>query len=121
MARNLLRPMFLSLGLLVAGALSAGLVATGLLLASPQSASADAVPERSAAGEDAAESRASSFVAVEGAVEEDIAGGPLMLGAYAATWILLFLYVLRLVSLQQRTLREVEQLKAELKGARDKG
>ena len=66
------------------------------------------------AAESAEESRAESFQAVEGAVQEDIAGGPLMLAVYAVTWVFIFLYVLRLVSLQQRTLKEVERLSTQL-------
>lgn len=73
--------------------------------------------QEEAQAEGAAESRSESFVAVEGAVKEDIAGGPLMLAAYAVTWIFLFLYVVRLVSMQQRTLKEIERLSTILEQA----
>jgi len=46
--------------------------------------------------ESAPESRAQSFQAVEGATKEDVPGGPLLLGAYALIWILVFAYLLRL-------------------------
>jgi CcmD family protein len=47
------------------------------------------------------EERAQSFQAVTGAVKEDIAGGPLMLAAYAFVWVALFAYVFRLVRLHR--------------------
>lgn len=56
------------------------------------------------------ESRSQSFVAVEGAVAEDIAGGPLMLGAYITIWVLLLAYVFRLARMQEQTQREIERL-----------
>ena len=87
------------------------LLLAGLCVATPSFAQED--PQ----AQDAADSRSESFVAVEGAVKEDIAGGPLMLGAYAVTWVLLFLYVARLVSMQQRTLKEVQRLSTVLERA----
>ena len=45
--------------------------------------------------------RAQSFQAVTGAVKEDVAGGPLMLAAYAVVWLAVFVYVLRMVRLQR--------------------
>lgn len=56
------------------------------------------------------ESRSQSFVAVEGAVAEDIAGGPLMLGAYITIWVLMLAYVFRLARMQDHTQREIERL-----------
>jgi CcmD family protein len=64
-------------------------------LANASLRAADATPQ------DAAEGRAQSFQAVSGGVKEDIAGGPLMLAAYAAVWIAVFGYVLRLVRLHR--------------------
>lgn len=75
---------------------------------------ADVPAGANAAQEDAASSRAESFRAVEGAVEEDISGGPLMLAVYAITWLGVFLYVVRLVRLQQRTMAEVQRLSGQL-------
>ena len=92
-------------------ALGRGLILAGLCLAAPVYA------QEAEASQNAAESRSEAFMAVEGAVKEDIAGGPLMLGAYAITWILLFLYVARLVSMQKRTLQEVQRLSAVLERA----
>ena len=91
----------------------------GLLLLTSLCMASAALAQDDEHAQDAAESRSESFVAVEGAVEEDIAGGPLMLGAYAVTWVLLFLYVARLVSMQQRTLKEVERLAVLLKQVAD--
>ncbi|MET0389122.1 MAG: CcmD family protein [Polyangiales bacterium] len=59
---------------------------------------------------DVADDRAQSFRAVTGGVQEDVAGGPLMLGAYAAVWITLFIYVLRLVRLQRGVQANLERL-----------
>ncbi|MDD9941389.1 MAG: CcmD family protein [Myxococcales bacterium] len=68
----------------------------------------------SAQVEDAAEARSQTFQPVEGAVQEDIAGGPLLVATYATIWVVLFLYVVRLVRLQGRTQQELEGLRAEL-------
>jgi CcmD family protein len=56
------------------------------------------------------ESRSQAFVAVEGAVAEDVAGGPLMLGAYITIWVLLLAYVFRLARMQDHTQREIDRL-----------
>jgi len=69
------------------------------------------------AAEDAASARSESFRAVEGGVQEDIAGGPLMLAVYVITWLGVFLYVVRLVLLQQRTLADVQRLSSQLQQA----
>lgn len=74
-------------------------------------AAAAAVPVRA---QDAAEERAQSFRAVEGAVKEDVAGGPLLVAAYAAIWVVLLGYVLRLVRLQQRAQSDVARLERVL-------
>jgi CcmD family protein len=63
--------------------------------------------------QDAAEERATSFQSVPGAVKEDIAGGPLLLAAYAVVWLALFGYVFRLVRLH----RGVEDSMARLERA----
>lgn len=67
-----------------------------------------------ALAQDAAEERSQSFRAVEGAVKEDIAGGPLLVAAYAVIWVLVLLYVVRLVRLQQRAERDVARLERVL-------
>lgn len=66
---------------------------------------------------DAAQERSQSFQAVRGAVKEDVAGGPLLLTAYAAIWIVLLLYVIRLVRLQQRVQSDVARLEQVLASA----
>jgi CcmD family protein len=63
-----------------------------------------------AAAQDAAEERSQSFRAVEGAVKEDVPGGPLLVAAYAAIWLVVLAYVFRLVRLQQRAQGDVARL-----------
>lgn len=63
-----------------------------------------------AAQEEPADSRATSFQAVEGPQKEQVAGGPLLVGAYAFVLVLLVGYVARLASLQSKTTAEVERL-----------
>ncbi len=75
------------------------------------------MPDQAAASPE--ESRSQAFVAVEGAVAEDIAGGPLMLTAYAVIWVLMLAYVLRLVQLNAKTQIEIERLSKAL-GSLDK-
>ena len=55
----------------------------------------------SAHAQSASEDRATSFEAVSGPVKEDVAGGPLMLIAYAVVWVAVFGYVFRLVRLHK--------------------
>ena len=62
------------------------------------------------AQETAEDSRATSFQAVEGPQKEQVAGGPLLIGAYAFVLVLLVGYVARLASLQAKTTAEVERL-----------
>jgi len=54
--------------------------------------------------------RAESFQAVSGGVKEDVAGGPLMLAAYAVVWVTLFGYVWRLIRLQRGVEANLERL-----------
>ena len=58
----------------------------------------------------AQDDRAESFQAVTGAVKEDVAGGPLMLAAYAVVWVTLFGYVWRLIRLQRGVEASLERL-----------
>jgi CcmD family protein len=67
-----------------------------------------------ARAQDAAEERAQSFQAVEGAVQEDVPGGPLLVAAYGAIWVLLLLYVIRLVRMQQRAQSDLQRLEQAL-------
>jgi len=64
--------------------------------------------------EDAAESRAESFQAAEGAQTENIPGGMLMVGAYGVTLVLLLRYVVSIGMRQARTARELDRLRADL-------
>jgi CcmD family protein len=70
--------------------------------------------------ESPAESRSQAFVAVEGAVAEDIAGGPLMLTAYAVIWVLLLAYVFRLTKLHNKTQVELDRLSKVLSSNENK-
>ena len=54
-----------------------------------------------AQSDSAADDRAASFQTVTGAVKEDVAGGPLMLAAYAVVWLAVFIYVFRMIRLQR--------------------
>lgn len=65
-------------------------------------------------GQDAAEQRSQSFQAVQGAQREDVAGGPLLLAAYGVIWVIVLLYVIRLVRLQARSQADVERLERVL-------
>lgn len=60
--------------------------------------------------------RAQAFEAVEGAVKEDVPGGPLLVAAYGLIWLVVFGYLVRLVRLQARTEAEVARLNQALAG-----
>lgn len=60
-------------------------------------------PNKAFAQDDAAEERAASFQATSGAVKEDVAGGPLLVAAYAFVWLAVLGYVFRLGRLQAGT------------------
>lgn len=68
-------------------------------------------------GDSAAESRATSFQAVEGSEREEIAGGGLLLGAYGAILVLLVGYVAWIAMLQQRTQRDLARLRSSVEKA----
>ncbi len=71
--------------------------------------------------EDPAESRATSFQAVEGSRGEQVPGGPLMVSAYGVVMVLLLAYVARLGLLQRKTAAEVERLSVAIQRARTQG
>jgi hypothetical protein len=71
--------------------------------------------------EDAAESRAAAFQAVEGSRGEQVPGGPLMVSAYGVVMVLLLGYVARLALLQRKTAAEVERLSSAIQRARSQG
>jgi hypothetical protein len=68
---------------------------------------------------DAAESRATSFQAVEGSQKDEVPGGGLMVGAYAFVLLVLVGYVGRLGALQSKTARELERLTRAIERARE--
>lgn len=65
-------------------------------------------------GQNNVEDRAASFQAVSGGTQEDIAGGPLMLLAYAAVWVVVFGYVYRINRLQRGVEANVERLERSI-------
>jgi CcmD family protein len=67
----------------------------------------------------AAEQRAQSFQAVEGAVQEDVPGGPLLLLGYGVLWVALLLYLIRLARQQQVLQRDLNRLERALGSAKD--
>jgi type VI protein secretion system component VasF len=81
-------------------------------------AAAPSFAQEADAKEDAADSRATSFQAVEGPQKEQVAGGPLLVGAYAFVLVLLVGYVARLASLQSKTTAEVERLTRAIERAK---
>ena len=82
-------------------------VALGWLLVTP-------VLSASAQEEKTAEDRAQSFQAVSGGTQEDVAGGPLMLLAYAAVWLVVFGYVYRINRLQRGVEANLERLERSI-------
>jgi CcmD family protein len=66
---------------------------------------------------DAATDRAATFQTVTGGVQEDVAGGPLTLLAYAIAWILVFGYVFRLSRLQRGVETDLARLERTLAAA----
>jgi len=67
-----------------------------------------------ARAQEAAEDRATSFKAVTGAVKEDVPGGPLLLGAYAAILIVIIGYGVRLVRMQAQAQSDLARLERQL-------
>ncbi len=100
---------------MIRGTLAVGLFVTALVfgMATPVAAQA----ETESAGED----RATSFRAVEGAVQEDVPGGPLLIGAYGIIWLVVFGYVIRLVRMQKSGAEELKRLEASLRASAKEG
>ena len=85
-----------------------GWLALSLWLAAPVYAYAQEAADDPS--KDPAESRATSFQAVEGSQKDEVPGGGLMVAAYAFVMVVLVGYVARLGSLQGKTARELERL-----------
>jgi hypothetical protein len=64
------------------------------------------------------EERSQAFKPVEGAIKEDVPGGPLLIAAYGSLWLFLLGYGFRLIRLQQRAEADVQRLERAL--ARDR-
>ena len=54
--------------------------------------------------------RATEFRAVQGAVREDVPGGPLLVAAYGVAWTVVLLYVLRLGLLHTGLRKDIDRL-----------
>jgi CcmD family protein len=93
--------------------LRCGLLLSWLLLSVPGSALAQAPS--------ATDERAQSFEAVTGAVKEDVAGGPLMLAAYAFVWLAVFGYGFRLVRLHRSIEAELGRVERAVEAAAKSG
>ncbi len=77
------------------------------LLFAPAAALAEDGPAAPSATPD---DRAQTFEAVTGGVKEDIAGGPLLLAAYAVVWIAVFGYVVHLGRLHGRLSESLQRI-----------
>jgi CcmD family protein len=66
------------------------------------------------AQEDAAEQRATSFQAVQGAVTEDVPGAPLLVAAYALIWLGVLGYVWRVARLQADGMTQLAELSRQI-------
>jgi CcmD family protein len=84
-----------------------------MLLAGPAVLAAQSNPPPAASETD----RATSFEAVEGAVKEDVPGGPLLLAAYAIVWLAVLGYVWRLSRLHARVEESIGTLTRSLASA----
>ncbi len=82
-----------------------------------------AAPAVSLAQPDPADQRATEFRAVSGPQAESVPGGVLLVSAYAAAWLFLMLYVLRLGRLSARARADVARLEKSLgaSGGRTEG
>ncbi|HEY2735917.1 MAG TPA: CcmD family protein [Polyangiales bacterium] len=93
-----------------------GLLLVCLASIAPNLARVNAQDEKSASDE-----RAQSFQAVSGGVKEDVAGGPLMLAAYAVVWLAVFGYVFRLARLHRNIEVELTRIERAVDSASGKG
>ena len=102
-------------------ALVSAFVLGGTLLISSASLAQDEPPGQpegaSQVEESPAEERATQFVGVTGPEAESVPGGTLLLAAYAVIWVLLFLFLMRMRSLQRQTAEELERLSAEIRAS----
>lgn len=62
-----------------------------------------------------ADSRATTFRAMQGPAHESVPGGTLMIAAYSLVWFFVFAYVARIGMLATKTAGEIERLSADLK------
>ncbi len=97
--------------------LSGSLLALSLFALAPAVSAQDS--EESAEEQTPENSRSAEFRAVDGSVEEDVPGGPLLIGAYMAAFALMLGFVWRLGSLHQKNQRELEALRREFNAQSD--
>jgi CcmD family protein len=95
----------------------------GVWLCSPSSvwAQQPRTADEAAQEKGSGESRAAAFRAVEGSQQEEIPGGPLLIGAYGLAWLLLLVFVVRIGRMQSSTAREIERLERSLGAAGQSG
>jgi len=86
--------------------------AAGAVVTADMASAQDGQAPTTASG--TADDRAASFQAVSGGTKEDVAGGPLMLLAYAAVWIIVFGYVYRINRLQRGVEANLERLESSI-------
>ena len=60
----------------------------------------------------AADSRATTFRAMQGPAQESVPGGALLLAAYSVIWVFVFVFVLRIALHFAKTNRELARLSA---------
>lgn len=73
------------------------------------------LPAGASAQDDPAQQRSTQFRAMQGPSRENIAGGPLLIAAYAIAWVLVLAYVARLGLLHSRTSRDMDRLEKQLR------
>lgn len=67
--------------------------------------------------EGAAESRAATFEAAQGAQAEEVPGGMLLIAAYGLIWLLLLGFVGSIAARQSRITREIARLREDIEAA----
>ncbi len=97
-----------------AWALALFLGSIGTLSAVTLASAQDASGQNASGREGAAESRATTFEAAQGAQTEDIPGGALLIAAYGVIFLLLLGFVGTIAARQARTQRELAQLRQDI-------
>lgn len=61
------------------------------------------------------EERSQAFRPAQGPMQEQVSGGKLLIAAYAVLWILIFVYLLRLVRMQQKLAARTQLLEDQIR------